>query len=149
MEKPTLAEQLQLCSEIEEKGLKWEVDWLETPSGWSEPMRGNNHPHLFLVDHLGRHDRKIRIKPEPNLIPLIPLGPEDVPPGSAVRWDSDASAGGWTTVEGVNSAGIYITFGTIPEHWPFSKLHHIKINRSLPLTGKWDANAWEPCSKSA
>jgi hypothetical protein len=23
-----------------------------------------------------------------------------------------------------------------------------EINRSIPLTGKWDANAWEPCHKT-
>ena len=77
----------------------------------------------------------------------IDLGPSDFPPGSVLRlntWD----------------VGIYVA----PSVWRSSvsfaaaqsvtrreyadlRIEGFQINRSIPLTGKWNPDAWEPCSK--
>ena len=74
------------------------------------------------------------------------LGPEDVPPQS-VLLSSSAGANGtrWTQVLCVKAAGVEIN-GRACIPWTELKTHW-QINRSIPLTGKWDPNAWEACEK--
>ena len=87
-----------------------------------------------------------RIKPEP-ATKEVELGPEDVPPGSVVL-SSSAGCNGtrWASVACAKTDGVEI-YGRVCIPW--SELFtHWKINRSIPLTGKWDANAWEPCHKT-
>lgn len=77
----------------------------------------------------------------------VPLGPEDVPPGSvfAVK---DRIANTWhgvlgtyaTAVELDTQKGTYTYNELASDCW--------QINRSIPLTGKWSPDAWEPCSKT-
>lgn len=85
----------------------------------------------------------------------VPLGPEDVPPGSVFRpigWSSIPNA--YVNYEAVVTNGVR----TIGKDWgefcseygylPWLELHsEWQINRSIPLTGKWNPDAWEPCSK--
>lgn len=75
----------------------------------------------------------------------VPLGPDDVPPCSAVKGPSD-SAKEYAIVCGVGNHGIILTDGRVVR-FDYINSSGWRINRSIPLTGKWDANAWEPCSK--
>jgi hypothetical protein len=70
------------------------------------------------------------------------LGPEDVPPGSVIRpqyWDGPP----WITVSKVCINDCLIE----GKAYTWEMLKSWQINRSIPLTGKWDATAWEPCHK--
>ena len=53
---------------------------------------------------------KYRIKPEPV---LVPLGPEDVPPGSAFRWP-EWSDGAWKITHEIDRERIYFPCGVKP-----------------------------------
>ena len=91
--------------------------------------------------------------PEPKLSPLpepatrtVELGPEDVPPGSVFRGPADRG-GEWAFVLSINKLGMMF-----PDSM-FISFQHIKtedwqINRSIPLTGRWNPDAWEPCHKT-
>jgi len=99
-------------------------------------------------------DVEWRIKPAPV---MVPLGPEDVPPGSILRQrgSDDFCAdldGEWVSIVNVDvNAGV--TISAIIDGKPFlvivpwNKLTSCEINRSLPLTGRWDKDAWQPCEK--
>lgn len=87
-----------------------------------------------------------RIKPEP-ATKEVELGPEDVPPGSVVL-SSSAGCNGtrWESVACAKTDGVEI-YGRFCIPW--SELFtHWKINRSIPLTSKWNPDAWEPCHKT-
>jgi hypothetical protein len=114
--------------------------WLDLPTpNWCEPV--------------GRY----RIKPTESAKPepadpyaepqtkTVPLDPEDVPPGS-VFGKHDRISFTWHQVIGVHKSTIKLSInaGTyayeqLVEDW--------QINRSIPLTGKWNPDAWEPCHK--
>lgn len=76
----------------------------------------------------------------------VPLGPGDVPPGSVFRrmsWDAE-----WVSISQL-TLGFVVFLGN-EEHRTFTELEEEwQINRSIPLTGKWNPDAWEPCSKSS
>ena len=77
----------------------------------------------------------------------VPLGPEDCPPGSTLR----AAQGHWFIVLHIEATGVTISNVNGSR---FIKWHELKdegwqINISRPDTGRWDANAWRPCSKPA
>jgi hypothetical protein len=75
----------------------------------------------------------------------VPLGPEDAPPGSVVR-PPGAYAFAWHTVFSCLPTGIVsASYGTVL--FDALKESGWQINCSIPLTGKWDATAWEPCHK--
>jgi hypothetical protein len=74
-----------------------------------------------------------------------PLGPEDVPPGSTLR----AAQGHWFIVLHVEATGVTISNVNGSR---FIKWHELndegwQINISRPDTGRWDKDAWRPCSK--
>lgn len=75
----------------------------------------------------------------------VPLGPEDVPPGSTLR----AAQGHWFIVLHVVATGVTISNvnGSRFIEWHELKDEGWQINISRPDTGRWDANAWKPCSK--
>ena len=85
-------------------------------------------------------------KPEPTT-KTVPLGPEDVLPGSVLQKHGD---GTYYTPLCVSTPddGVYLhdtqpfkeSYKALSEDW--------QINRSIPLTGKWDPTAWEPCHKT-
>ncbi len=93
-----------------------------------------------------------RLTPEPE---YVPLGPEDVPPGSVFRGAGEAkeeSNKGWCIITSATETGIRYWRHCDPGNqteYPWRALfdYESEINRSLPLAGKWDANAWEPCRK--
>jgi hypothetical protein len=76
----------------------------------------------------------------------VELGPEDVPPCSAVKGRSD-SVNEHAIVCGVGNHGIILSDGRVV-NFNHMKSHGWKINRSIPLTGRWNPDAWDPCSKS-
>lgn len=83
-------------------------------------------------------------KPEPTP-KTVPFEPEDVPPGSVFR-SKDQPATTFWTVSQVGSNGFYLRGALVD--W-LSAERRMEINRSIPLTGRWNPSAWEPCSKPA
>ncbi len=84
----------------------------------------------------------------------VELGPEDVPPGTVLRGAGEAQNydGGWCIITSCSRTGIRI-WGQCDSNqteitWQTIKDAKSEINRSMPLTGKWDAAAWEPCFKT-
>lgn len=78
----------------------------------------------------------------------VPLGPEDVMPGSILRGESWTGkwAKCWCQILEVTPKEVHInrmSVGILYKHLMYDYL----INRSIPLTGKWDVSAWEPCYK--
>lgn len=78
--------------------------------------------------------------------PKVPLGPDDVPPGS-VLLSVTAAANGmrWTMATCSKNDGVEIN-GRLCIPWEELKTHW-KINRSIPFTGKWNPDAWEACEQ--
>lgn len=73
----------------------------------------------------------------------VPLGPEDVPPGSVFRSKDQPDTFFWT-VSQVWERGFYLRGECVDWHLAMDRM---EINTSIPDTGRWDANAWRPCSK--
>lgn len=87
-------------------------------------------------------DIQYRIKPEPR---KVPLGPDDVMPGCAVRsnlWCDPE----WRFIAHVYLDGVLLSNCESTQSWDKLETYYL-INRSIPLTGKWDKDAWEPCYK--
>ena len=77
----------------------------------------------------------------------VELGPEDCPPGSVFTKFSDGSYYSPSLVS-VALDGIYFhDTKAFRKHYAELKKEGWQINRSIPLTGKWNADAWELCSK--
>jgi len=75
--------------------------------------------------------------------PKVPLGPDDVPPGSALRHRDFRRP--WSIVLWVDSEE---GMSTETELYSWEEAQYLlEINRSIPLTGKWNPEAWEPCEK--
>lgn len=74
-----------------------------------------------------------RIKPEPK---MIPLGPEDVPPGSAIR---QLGGNRWAIITIVGTDGI--SWPTVPE-CPYDRL-------AATMEIKCPGEDWKPCHKPA
>lgn len=68
----------------------------------------------------------------------IPLGPEDVPPGSVFRFRGN-QASWWACVQ-VVSNGVWISIGHKPKFYAFYKLSDFEISRNFGKT-------WQPCRK--
>lgn len=79
--------------------------------------------------------------------PKQKLGPEDVPPFSLIRRKPEQNNGEqwhWRCVSYVHNVGIQC--GDRGYKWKEMQKDY-QINRSLPLTGKWNPEAWEACEK--
>ena len=79
--------------------------------------------------------------------PKVPLGPEDVPPFSLIRRKPEQDNGQqwhWRCVSYVHGVGIQC--GDRGYKWEELQKDY-QINHSIPLTGKWNPTAWEPCEK--
>lgn len=74
----------------------------------------------------------------------VPLGPEDVKPFTVIRRKGEAQTWHWRTVSYVDA--VKVTCGNRGYGW-IELASSYERNESLPLTGKWDTNAWEPCNK--
>jgi len=82
---------------------------------------------------------------DPEPAAQVPLGPEDVKPNAWFKMlDGSIKPLEFATPFGVAIKGQreIFTFG-------YLKDSGIKMNESLSGTGRWDANAWRPCSKPA
>lgn len=77
----------------------------------------------------------------------VPLGPEDVPPGSVFRHRGVTA--GWMSVEWIADDGSRLRMSGQTRTFSGLMADDLEINRSLPLTGRWDATAWEPCGNPA
>lgn len=105
---------------------------------WKLPGE-DNHLWRDTMMPIWKEGTDYRIKPETI---RIPLDPEDVPDGSAIRLKSDRSYIRQTIIalsdrHVVTHSGKTL-FETLEEYY--------EINRSLS-NGKWDPAAWEPCYK--
>ena len=78
-----------------------------------------------------------RRKPEPK---RVPLGPEDVPPGSLLR-DPEWPAGSWRAVLGVGSSVIW--------YGGAAKTEFVALLNSGIEISRDGGETWEPCSKEA
>jgi hypothetical protein len=76
---------------------------------------------------------------------LVPLGPEDYPPGSVLRFAEQH----WYNALYVSREVICLISGDSVAWKDWNKLQDDgwQINTSLPDTGRWDKDAWRPCSK--
>ena len=90
-----------------------------------------------------------RLAPEPVPPKRVPLGPEDVPPGSVFRWDcwkcQQEHQDSWAAIGFVGRYGITVqmAFNSAPTAIPWDKIFDGgEISRDGGLT-------WEPCSKEA
>lgn len=144
MSKPTIADQLHLAGQIEQaridgKPVEWQV---RNPkkSEWERPAVSNS-----IVYYLDDPPWEIRLKPA---LKQVPLGAEDVPPGSVFRFGNTFH---WINPIGVAEDGlcVYTTDALLSKFtWACLLDMSVQINSSIPLTGKWDPNAWRPCCKS-
>jgi hypothetical protein len=76
----------------------------------------------------------------------VPFDISDVPPCSVLSLDPPR----WFDIYGVCKEGIYVLDDEplVETLWKWNYLaEKVKINRSIPLTGKWNSDAWEPCQK--
>jgi len=81
--------------------------------------------------------------------PKQPLGPEDVPPGSVFRFKGSDDATAWQTPLELQHYGVCFHNGSgsvMWKKWGYPMLNY-EINRSIPLTGKWNPEAWEACER--
>lgn len=105
---------------------------------------------IFFGTRTGRdesapHRRTRRPIPEPAPEPeWVQLGPEDVPPFSVIRKIGELETWHWRLISYVNGLGMTCADRGYP--WREVADTH-EINRSIPLTGKWDPLAWETCRK--
>lgn len=133
MTKQQRLEQLATVTDIIERNLPWEYQ--RNSGDWGAPDAA-----LFTVL---AWENPIRIKPT-----LIPLEASDIPPGSVVRLSDPEGRLEWFSIYSVGTRAVYIGIDdkvTIVDYQ--SLLTDWQINRSIPLLGKWDPTAWEPCSK--
>lgn len=138
--KPTIADQLHLAADIEQskldgKPLEWQHR-IAPESRWEDPQG------LTPCDCLSGTSWEIRLKPAPR---KVPLGPEDILPGSVLRHQSCAPHS-FVSIMLTNRVGVKLGDDRV---WTFAELQELGwlINSSLPLTGKWDSTAWKPCWK--
>ncbi len=83
--------------------------------------------------------------------PQVALTPADVPPGSVVKAPTDSIHEGQAVVN-VCQDRIYFSGPSgdiVSAGYQHLMTTGAQINRSIPLTGRWDSTAWEPCSKEA
>ena len=77
----------------------------------------------------------------------VELGPEDVPPGSVFRLKGRTE---WFAPINVLQDGANFMGNATADQqfrpWEILAENYL-INRSIPLTGKWNPDAWEPCHK--
>jgi len=83
--------------------------------------------------------------------PKQPLGPEDVPPGTVLRGAGEIGSEGWCLITSCSKAGVRIWRHSEESGqeitWERLRAFGSQINRSIPLTGKWNPEAWEACEK--
>lgn len=126
-----------------------------------DPMPCDGESHIHIICHEGRTTDRNGELYSPRLgrwnmwnrtlgwryaepaTRVVDLGPEDVPPGSFIRSKTTPQA--WESIGYLGALGI---FDYERKFLNWRKLaESYEINRSIPLTGRWNPNAWEPCHK--
>ena len=77
----------------------------------------------------------------------VPFDISDVPPCSVLSLHPPR----WFDIYGVCKEGIYVLDDEplVETLWKWNYLaEKAQINRSIPLTGKWNPSSWEPCHKT-
>ena len=122
--------------------------WLQSSKSWEKGVARSgtfNHDASPLFTYrLPLSTPWPEPKPEPET-KTVELGPEDVPPMCAIKCLAILAIILCVCDDGVWVTGQYgrlylVGWKQLLDEW--------QINRSIPLTGKWDANAWEPCHKT-
>ncbi len=135
----------------------------EVGAGWRLPLKGESLPDGFQYFSCGEwrtatFGRSELCPTESNRLPLsfpwpeapkvdpkpvmVPLSAEDVPIFSVIRYINQPQ-----DVYAITSI-VHGELKSYVNSWPLSALfQRMEINRSMPLTGKWDANVWESCQK--
>lgn len=142
-----MAKRFRLAAEILESGAT-HYECYDHLRGWERLPVGR----AALADDVryGREFRAIEPAPEPE---WVELEPGDVFPCSAFRHPNWGPGIHITPSlvyrDGVSWTGCASGTGATPEIVTFRELMDDgwQINRSIPLSGKWDPLAWETCSK--
>ncbi len=117
--------------ECSKKGIDWIV-------GSNEDMATPSHSRFFFF----RTNRPL----QPTL-KSVPLGPEDVPPFSAIRRkiaQNNNQEWHWRCISYVTGVGVHCADRAY--NWEELQKDY-EINRSIPEAGKWNPDAWGQCSK--
>lgn len=128
-----------------------------------DPMPCDGEAHIEIVCLEGRTEQENGIKYRPRLArnniwdktlgwryadekKTVPFDISDVPPCSVLSLNPPR----WFDIYGVCKDGIYVLDDEplVETLWKWDYLaKRVKINRSIPLTGRWNPDAWEPCHK--
>jgi hypothetical protein len=103
------------------------VQFLDTDNNWIDRVSHN----------FGNAPERYRIKPEPA---MVPLGPEDVPPGSLLR-NKDVP---WAVVLAVTETGF-----VMPSKFRGEIYHPYREAMELGSEIKRPGEDWKPCCKPA
>jgi len=141
------------CPLKDEEAEEWEYKYRDGGIEQLHPL-----PSVLLWKHLKSNSdiiayRRVLKWREKKPKKTVPLGPEDVPPGSVFR-HMEFKPGIYLSPSLVQSNGVcwirknMIVDGCSMEFIPFDHLiQSWQINRSIPLAGKWNPDAWEACEK--
>ena len=122
-------------------GKAWEFQGLQ--ENWYVGNLAGHNPQRLAADGW-----KIRLKPwslpPPPEQQKVPLEPSDVLPFCVFRLKGFNDL---LTPFCVKDERVYF-FSDTSHCWGYEWLmRNAEINRSIPLTGKWNPEAWEPCYK--
>lgn len=136
------------CPLDDEEVEEWEY---EMRNGAVEGVDESGCPSRRRWEHIGVETDIIayRVLKARTPTPKQPLGPEDVPPGSVFRFKGSDDATAWQTPLELQHYGVCFHNGSgsvMWKKWGYPMLNY-EINRSIPLTGKWNPEAWEACER--
>ena len=133
------------CPLKDEEVEEWQIKWANGDITTNPKASPSNYiwTKLNSPDDIAAYRVTKWRKPAPKQ----KLGPEDVPPFSLIRRKPEQNNGQqwhWRCVSYVHNVGIQC--GDRGYKWKEMQKDY-QINRSLPLTGKWNPEAWEACEK--
>lgn len=82
-------------------------------------------------------------RPLPSFTKRVPLGMGDIFPGAVIRKIGNCN---WISIDQTCEDGVY-TGGNYQGHVWGRLAEDIEINQSIPISGKWNPEAWEKCYK--
>ncbi len=119
-------------------------DWVNAERSFVSDVRDYPNAHPKTLQARTR-------RPLPTELKLIPLGPEDAPPGSAIQFvemeNYSASANNcWASVIGIQPDGVCVAFRRKTGE---PDLQMITFEDLMPHKIKRPGSDWQPCSKLA